>query len=56
MSDQVFWVSRDPELAQFKSLQGSLNVEERGEWSGILSITVTGHEPGQRLRTGQRNC
>ncbi len=43
--DQVFWVARRPRISAVKSLQGSLSVEERGDWSGILSITVTGTNP-----------
>jgi tyrosine-protein kinase Etk/Wzc len=43
--DQVFWVSRRSRISAIQSLQGSLSVEERGEWSGILSISVTGTSP-----------
>jgi tyrosine-protein kinase Etk/Wzc len=43
--DQVFWVSRRARIGAIQSLQGALSVEERGDWSGILSISVTGTNP-----------
>ena len=43
--DQAFWVSRWPRLEAIQELQGSLNVSERGDWSGILAISVEGPSP-----------
>ena len=43
--DQVFWILRIPRISAIRSLQGGLSVTERGEWSGILSINVTGSDP-----------
>jgi tyrosine-protein kinase Etk/Wzc len=43
--DQVFWVARRARVSAIQSLQGSLSVEERGDWSGILSLNVTGANP-----------
>ena len=42
---QVFWLQKRPRVSSIQSLQGSLNVEERGDWSGILEISVTGPDP-----------
>jgi tyrosine-protein kinase Etk/Wzc len=43
--DQVYWISRAPRLSAIQSLQGRLNVSERGDWSGILSVSVEGTDP-----------
>lgn len=43
--DQVFWVQRGSRLASIQSLQGGFEVSERGEWSGILSISLQGTDP-----------
>ena len=43
--DQVFWIQRRPRVNSIQSLLGSLTVEERGEWSGIISISVEGADP-----------
>jgi tyrosine-protein kinase Etk/Wzc len=43
--DQAYWISRRPRLGAIQSLQGRLNVVERGEWSGILSVSVEGADP-----------
>lgn len=43
--DQVFWIQRGSRLNSTRSLQGSLSVAERGEWSGILEISVQGTDP-----------
>ena len=43
--NQVFWIQRRPRVSSIQSLQGSLTVQERGEWSGILSISVKGADP-----------
>jgi tyrosine-protein kinase Etk/Wzc len=43
--DQVFWVQRGSRLGSTQSLQGRLDVTERGEWSGILSLSVQGADP-----------
>jgi tyrosine-protein kinase Etk/Wzc len=42
---QAFRVSRRPRLSAVQSLQGRLDVSERGEWSGILSVSVEGTTP-----------
>jgi tyrosine-protein kinase Etk/Wzc len=39
---QAYWILRQPRLNAIQSLQASLNVSERGEWSGILSVSVEG--------------
>ena len=44
-NDQVFWIQRGSRLGSTQSLQGSLEVTERGEWSGILAISVQGADP-----------
>jgi len=43
--DQVFWIQRGSRLSSTRSLQGSLEVVERGDWSGILAISVEGTDP-----------
>jgi tyrosine-protein kinase Etk/Wzc len=43
--DQVFWLQRGSRLNSTQSLQGRLTVAERGEWSGILEISVQGADP-----------
>ena len=43
--DQVFWIQRGSRLSSTRSLQGSLEVVERGDWSGILAISVQGTDP-----------
>jgi tyrosine-protein kinase Etk/Wzc len=43
--DQAFWILRQPRLGAIQSLQGRLNVSERGDWSGILSVSVEGTNP-----------
>jgi tyrosine-protein kinase Etk/Wzc len=43
--DQAFWVMRQPRLSAIQSLQGRMNVSERGDWSGILSVSVEGADP-----------
>jgi tyrosine-protein kinase Etk/Wzc len=42
---QAFWVWRSSRLSAIQSLQGHLSVSERGEWSGILSVSVEGADP-----------
>jgi tyrosine-protein kinase Etk/Wzc len=42
---QVFWVQRGSFIGNIQSLQGRLSVAERGEWSGILSVSVQGTDP-----------
>ena len=39
---QVFWISRSPRISAIESLQSALSVGERGDWSGILGISVEG--------------
>jgi tyrosine-protein kinase Etk/Wzc len=43
--EQVFWVQRGSRLARIRSLQGSLDVSEQGEWSGMLLLSVQGTDP-----------
>ncbi len=43
--DQVFWITRQSRIDSIESLQGSVNVSERGDWSGMLSVTVEGADP-----------
>jgi tyrosine-protein kinase Etk/Wzc len=43
--EQSFWVMRQPRLRAIQALQGRLDVSERGEWSGILSVSVEGASP-----------
>lgn len=49
-SDQVFWISRLPRSSSIKALQGSLSVGERGDWSGILELSVQGPNPASIAR------
>ncbi len=44
-SGQVYWVSRSPRISAVRALQGSLSVRERGDWSGILELSVQGSDP-----------
>jgi tyrosine-protein kinase Etk/Wzc len=39
---QSFWIGRSSRLNSIQSLQGRLSVSERGDWSGILAISVEG--------------
>ena len=43
--DQAFWVWRQARDSAIRSMQGRLGVEERGDWSGILEVTVEGPDP-----------
>jgi tyrosine-protein kinase Etk/Wzc len=43
--DQTFRIQRAPRLSSIQSLQGRFSVAERGEWSGILAISVQGPDP-----------
>jgi tyrosine-protein kinase Etk/Wzc len=43
--EQAFWLSRRPRLSAIQSLQNRLSVAEKGEWSGILSVSVEGTDP-----------
>jgi tyrosine-protein kinase Etk/Wzc len=42
---QAYWVMRDSRISAIESLQARLSVSERGDWSGILSISVEGADP-----------
>jgi tyrosine-protein kinase Etk/Wzc len=42
---QVFWIQRSSRIDSIADLQGRLNVVERGDWSGILGISVEGTDP-----------
>lgn len=42
---QTFTVMRTPRLGSIRSLQNRFSVSEKGDWSGILSISVEGREP-----------
>ena len=43
---QVFWVDKISRASAIRSLQGSLSVEEQGEWgSGILKVSLDGEDP-----------
>jgi tyrosine-protein kinase Etk/Wzc len=42
---QHFVVTRNSRLSSIQSLQSRMNVAEKGEWSGILSISLTGERP-----------
>ena len=42
---QVYWISRGSRIGAIRSLQGRLSVQEKAEWSGILSISVEGPDP-----------
>jgi tyrosine-protein kinase Etk/Wzc len=44
-ADQAFQVLRKPRLAAIQGLKKSLEVEEVGDWSGILSLSVEGADP-----------
>ena len=48
--DQVFWVSRIPRMISIRALQGNLSVSERGDWSGILELSVKGANPERITR------
>ena len=43
--DQGFWVQQIPRITAIRALQGSLSVSEQAEWSGILTLAVTGADP-----------
>jgi len=43
--DQSFTLARESRIDSLQSLQGSMSVSERGDWSGILSISVEGTDP-----------
>jgi tyrosine-protein kinase Etk/Wzc len=43
--DQAFTVARESRISSLESLQGRMNVSERGDWSGILEISVEGADP-----------
>jgi tyrosine-protein kinase Etk/Wzc len=42
---QAFWIQRSSRIDSIADLQGRLNVVERGDWSGILGISVEGTDP-----------
>lgn len=42
---QQFQVYKRSRISSIYDLQGRLNVSEQGEWSGILSLTLTGADP-----------
>jgi len=43
--DDVYWIQKVSRISSIQSLQGSLNVSEKSDYSGILSISVQGTEP-----------
>lgn len=43
--EQAFWIQRTSRISSIRSLQGGLDVQENGEWSGILTVTVQGTDP-----------
>jgi tyrosine-protein kinase Etk/Wzc len=43
--EQAFYVQRIPRQSAVRSLQGRVSVAEQGEWSGILSLSVSGTDP-----------
>jgi tyrosine-protein kinase Etk/Wzc len=44
-TDQAFTVARESRIDSLESLQGRMSVSERGDWSGILEISVEGTDP-----------
>jgi tyrosine-protein kinase Etk/Wzc len=42
---QVFNIRRGSRIGAIRSLQGRLKVEEKADWSGILSVSVEGPDP-----------
>jgi len=42
---QRFFVGRMPRINAIRALQGSLTVEEQGDWSGILALSARGPDP-----------
>ena len=42
---QVFWIQRSARIDSIEELQSSLSVSERGDWTGILGISVEGGDP-----------
>jgi len=44
-TDQAFFVQRIPHQSAVRSLQGRVSVAEQGDWSGILSLSVSGTDP-----------
>ena len=47
---QEFWVGRRSRIGSIQSLKGRMSVAEQGEWSGILSISVTSTNPESARR------
>ena len=43
--DQAFWLQRSPRISSIRALSGALEVEEQGDWSGILMLSVEGRDP-----------
>jgi tyrosine-protein kinase Etk/Wzc len=43
--EQAFFLSRLSRIDSIESLQGSMSVSERGDWSGILAVSVDGPDP-----------
>ncbi len=43
--DQSFILARESRIDSVESLQGRMSVSERGDWSGILAISVEGTDP-----------
>ena len=43
--DQAFTLARESRIISLESLQGRMSVSERGDWSGILAISVEGTDP-----------
>jgi tyrosine-protein kinase Etk/Wzc len=43
--EQVFTLSRLSRIESVESLQGRMSVSERGDWSGILAVSVDGPDP-----------
>ena len=44
-SGQEYDVWRSSRMSAIASLKGSMNVQEQGEWSGILRVTLNGPDP-----------
>jgi tyrosine-protein kinase Etk/Wzc len=42
---QSYWIWRSSRFASIQSLQARLAVSERGDWSGILSVSIEGADP-----------
>ena len=43
--DQAFTLAKESRISSLESLQGRMSVSERGDWSGILAISVEGTDP-----------